>query len=509
MTQITTPFAGTEGPSVRLDRIRAVYDAYFGAGALATAGFLGQPATDNINSLLLPAGQPIITQGQPFETWLQRFNLLNSPSALGQAMLNTIPNSQYFPVTTGTVFSDEAGVTAAVIGGPVGALRDAGGTLRATATGTGRPTFGRHPANGINNILAANTTDITAGAGWSGIRVGVAGAATIAGEPATRVTATETNVNGSARLVLQTLAAGTYRLSFVVRGTGFVALRPTDDANFADAVQGWFNLATGAVGGVNATSGSSKITSPVAAITPVGDGYRVSLTFTVTTSTPVSLRLYVTDANASLAVTSGAFVDVEAPQLVAGSTELAYQRRVSAFDVTEAGQRNVFSLAPDGIDDFLSLATPFAPTGGYTILAAGLWATGSPALLPFGSVAGLSNVNMGNGVGVLANTTANQINFPATAGWPSLATGARRVDVIRVDSASAGQAWRNNTPYPASPVVTGNATPVAGLDTMFRSGGSYSGTRLIAAVAVPSAITDAQRLAMQRVLACLSGATLA
>lgn len=509
-TQITTPLAGTENAATRMVRIRSIYDAYHGAGALAAAGFLGQPATDNINALLLSAGLPVITQGQSFETWLPKLNLLNDPASLLQAQAAALGGVAYI-ADPRFVFSDAAGTLPATFGGPVGGLRaSVGGAVVATQeTALARPAFARAPANGVNNILAANTTDITAGSGWAGFRIGVATAGTIAGEPATRVTATETNVSGASLLVLQELSAGTYRLSFVVRGAGFIAIRPTNNASFPDAVQAWYNLSTGAVGSVSTSGGGSNITTPVAAITAVGDGYRVSLTFTVTTSTLISLRLYVTDANGSLAVTSGAFVDVEAAQLVSGSTERPYQRRVSALDVTEAGQRSVFSLAPDGLDDFLSLVTPFAPAGGYTILAAGLWATGTPALLPFGSVGGASSVNMGNGVSVAANTNSNNITFPATAGWPVLNTGDRRVEVIRVDSASAGQAFRNGTPYPGSPTVTGTAVPLNGFNIMLRTGSTYSATRVLAAVAIPSAASEPQRLAMQTTLARLSGVTIA
>jgi hypothetical protein len=57
-------------------------------------------------------------------------------------------------------------------------------------------------------------------------------------------------------------------------------------------------------------------------------------------------------------------------QLNAGATRGAYQNVVSAFDVTESGQRDCFGVRADGIDDFYQRAIDFSGTSNVTIFAA-------------------------------------------------------------------------------------------------------------------------------------------
>jgi hypothetical protein len=282
------------------------------------------------------------------------YDLLNRPYALLQSVLGGDTLGIVQPTT---VFSDAAGtVQQTVFGAGVAAMRSLSNALFGEQTVSGqRPLWARHPARGLVNILNANTADLAAGAGWGGsFRISrVAAGNGPTGEPQATLTATETNINGSALTTLQTMPAGTYTLSAVVSGAGWVALRPSREMDFVDAVQAWFNLSTGAVGLVNAASGSSRITTPVAAIEAAGAGWRISLRFTVTSETTVNVRLYTVDADSSLAVTAGATVNASAPQLEIGTAATGYQRRDSAFNITETGQRNVHYLSNDLIDDAL------------------------------------------------------------------------------------------------------------------------------------------------------------
>jgi hypothetical protein len=414
-------------------------------------------------------------------------------------------------VLPGRVFTDTIGATPALPGNTVAVLRDSQGRIVANQTTTAaRLTFARRPASGLRNILPAETPNITSGSGWAVVRASRADAAGNAtGEPATDLTATETNVNGAfVRAALVTLPAGTYTMSAVVKGTGWFLLRPGANAVFTDNAQAWFNLGTGAAGTVSLGSGASAFTgTPTSTITPVGDGaYRCTLTFTLGASVEIAPSFYLVDANAGNPVTSGATVRLEAPQLELAGAATTYQRRVSAFDITEAETRAAYYLWADGFDDFMTLATAFAPTGGYTVAAARQWLTGFPGPLTFGSVGGASNFNVAQGVSLTVDTASNVVDFAAMAGWPTALAG--RVDLVRVASASSAQAWRNNTVYPGSPTITGNATPVDGLDTLFRFGGSYGSGRFYGGVMVDRAIAEHERLMATRYYAAAGGISL-
>lgn len=409
------------------------------------------------------------------------------------------PGTLHVPISPDTLFTDTVGTLLAVQGQPVAAARDLRRVLVTTqATVAARPVLARHPAVGTRNILPANSTNITDGAGWATLRASRAAAPDSAtGEPATILTATETNVNGGfLQAGLLTLAPGTYTLSAPLAGSGWAMLQIALSTDGAQTARAWFNLGTGTTGSANfAGAAFSAVSSGIVA---VGDGYRCRITFTVAVSGTFFLRPFVVDGNASNAVTLGAAIRIEAPQFEIGSAASAYQRRVSAFDVTEAGQRDLWYLSLDGIDDFMGLASAFAPAGAWTLAAACDWQSGFPAAIPLGSVSGVSLSNFANGLSVRADTVSNVLEFPAATGWPTLAAGQNRVDMIRVQDGATAQAWRNATPYPGSPVITGLATPVAGFDTLFRSGSSYGRGRLYDLVAVPAAITEVERLLLRR-----------
>jgi hypothetical protein len=179
---------------------------------------------------------------------------------------------------------------------------------------------------------------------------------------------------------------------------------------------------------------------------------------------------------------------------------------VSALNIAEVGQRALYYVSADGFDDWMALASPFAPDGPYTIAVAREWLTGWPAPLTFGSIAANSSVNFAQGISVTANTPSNAIGFPAAAGWPT--TFAGRVDVIRIDGATSGQAWRNGTPYPEPPTITGAAFPIDGLDALFRFGSAFGSGRLYGGVMVDRAITEFERFMLQRYLAARGGIAL-
>jgi hypothetical protein len=267
-----------------------------------------------------------------------------------------------------TVFSDTSGTTPqATFGGVVRALRSQSGALFGVQTTAGQePLFARHPDAGLRNILPANSTNLTSGAGWATLRAGRADAVNSAtGEPATLLTATETSVNGGyLQATTITLAAGTYTVSSIVKGSAFAMWQVVESTVTANFARAWINATTGVLGSAIVNGAATTITAITHARTAVGDGWRHAVTFTLNATTTIFLRQFIADANAGFAVTLGATLRVEAPQFEAGASATGYQRRVSASDVTETGRRSVNYLFGDGIGD----ALPFTlPAGTYTV----------------------------------------------------------------------------------------------------------------------------------------------
>ena len=121
-----------------------------------------------------------------------------------------------------------------------------------------------------------------------------------------------------------------------------------------------------------------------------------------------------------------------------GSTATAYQRVVSAFDVTEAGKPDLYYLAYDGSDDFLSTA-PFA------------WGTDKATVVA--GVRKLSDAATGMLVETSVNATGSNGAFYITApelpndGYAFLSKGTNNAGVTRLPLASY--------PAPITSVFTG------------------------------------------------------
>ncbi|WP_190305692.1 hypothetical protein [Roseicitreum antarcticum] len=218
-------------------------------------------------------------------------------------------------------------------------------------------------------------------------------------------------------------------------------------------------------------------------------------------------------ANLAIRVENGDTVDfrvkIKALQFEQGGVRSVYQAALSEFDISEAGQRSVYYLKPDGIDDWMSFATPFAPNGPFTLAAIVNGGTGFPAPMCFGSAGGLSSYNLAHGAGVRMDGNANSVVFdPANdPAWQAL-EGTRRVDVARINGAASAESWRNGQEYAGTPTVLGDILAVAGFDTLFRSGGSYGSTRFYGGALIPAAITEPQRLLLQTYLASKGGISL-
>jgi hypothetical protein len=97
---------------------------------------------------------------------------------------------------------------------------------------------------------------------------------------------------------------------------------------------------------------------------------RVAITLSSAMTGGNLLRTQIYPESASSGLTTGKSIILWGAQLELGSTPTAYQRVTTAFDVTEAGQRDCFGVRADGIDDFYQRAINFSGTDKVTVFAA-------------------------------------------------------------------------------------------------------------------------------------------
>jgi len=239
-------------------------------------------------------------------------------------------------------------------------VRELPGIHRSQSASLPRPTYARHPASGIRNLLTF--TEEFENAAWAKSRSSIS--PNVATGPDGSLTAdklvedtssTDHRLSYGPSLTLPTGSPSTGSIYMKAGERNFFRFYVL----FIPGAPNWtVNLTTGAV---NIISGGEFVT---VSTVNVGNGWwRISWTFTAQTATS-SGAIYgsiATDAGGTINYTgdgtSGIFV--WGAQLELGSTATAYQRVRSVFDVTEAGQPDLYYLSYDGSDDFLSTA-PFA-----------------------------------------------------------------------------------------------------------------------------------------------------
>lgn len=164
-----------------------------------------------------------------------------------------------------------------------------------------------------NNVLTS----------WTALRADVAASTVYGAGNSFTVSANATSANGTAIYDSPSgvsMAAGTYTMTArVLKDTGWILLRPNLQSDGTDAVQAWFNTATGVVGTVSAASGSAVVTTPVAWVRDEGAFWVLALRFTITSTGTISRRFYVVDADNNLTTTSGRITTVLLPQCELGT----------------------------------------------------------------------------------------------------------------------------------------------------------------------------------------------
>jgi hypothetical protein len=351
---------------------------------------------------------------------------------------------------TGIILSAGAGAIQ-IIGNPsfTGSIdnisvRELPGNHATQSNAAQRPTYGIVPAGGRRNLLTF--TENLTNAVWG-----------VASVSATVDTVTvSANVNNAIFTPTAgiSVASGTFTASVELKaGTASFVTVEIWSGNSQLGARVFFNLQTGAIGSSSATAGYTVTSTNV---TDAGGGwFRVSITGTAPTAVIyLASRASDTDAVYTFAAVSGKTFQMRKAQLETGSLS-AYQRVVTAFDVTEAGVASRSYLSFDGSDDGM-LTGNIVP--------------GTDKAQVFAGVRKLADA----GEGILLETST------------TIANGSLRIYAPR--SASTNYSWRAggtalteaasaSIPAPTTNVVTGIGD-IAGDSNILRINGAQSASSI-------------------------------
>ncbi|MGP9790685.1 hypothetical protein [Roseinatronobacter sp. NSM] len=510
MSFITTPInpdpanQGGDSGEVKALKTLAIHDFYFGAAARADDPDLGA-TRERINPLLTAIGQSEIACGEYFVTAGPKLNLLNNiNAALGAA----VGANNAFVIDPETVFSDTAGTTPATFGGGIAAIRDTGGALFAVQdTPSARPAYGRHPASGLRNRLPNNRMDGAAvgvlGAGgalptgWSLVNIAtgeveIVSLAPKSGRPNIRIRLNGTPT-GNIQINFTPPASVSSATGQTWTGSAWVQQVGGSSANISGVAL--INTHFSTSGFLGATNGGSFLSTIESDLRRVASG---GIAPESVTNTGGVLQLI--HASGPIDIT----LDISAPQLEQASAPSAVQvTGANGFDVTEEGQRSVYYMRKDGVDDRLTLSAAFSGQTSYTLAAAH-----DVAFLPaapnegiiFGGT-GRFTKTVSSGLRWRNESTDNQVDFSTQS------VAGRQVDMVRVAGAAAPEAWRNGQAATIN-TTAGSFSPLVGLAHIGSAGTTYSAGRIYGGALIPAAITPTQRRIVERALAYASGVTL-
>lgn len=412
-------------------------------------------------------------------------------------------------------FTDLEATTLAKPGQPVAAATNwADQIVTLQPENNQRPTFGRHPVSGIRNLIPNSTPQ--------GAVLGVIG------EGGKLPDRWDHSFSGGAAGSIEVVAIGAdyIDLHIVQTGTsGAPIIRPMTPASDIVSSQGdnWtyaMNLAI--IGGALDGNGTPELSGterdsggqPLSSMTFVNP---VPITGTLTrySGTASMAQALATGANPDFRVQStgpwAATFRLGMPQFERGTVATPVQTTgANGFDVTEDGQRAVYYLRPDGVDDWMQLVDPFAPEGAYTLAAAhDLYPAPNATFdsakgIIYGRQTGdVSRFFRGNHVRLnLERAGQNNRISAATA-----TVAGRVIDYASVTSDTVRDFRRNGVAAEAYPAVDGSVLGIT-LNTLFRVGNSYSPGRFYGGAMIPQAVSEADRVRLQRYLSSISGVNL-
>ena len=168
-------------------------------------------------------------------------------------------------------------------------------------------------------------------------------------------------VNSTGLRIIEAVTSGIYRVSFFAKAAEVSSLRIRENT-----LLGTFLVINLANGTITSGGGGTQFVDPL--VTDEGSGwYRISFT----TATMSNFNKYAYRQNANGDGTSGVLFTMPQYELRNATTPTAYQRVTTAFDVTEAGQRDCYGVRADGTDDFYTTASiDFTGTDKVTVFAA-------------------------------------------------------------------------------------------------------------------------------------------
>jgi hypothetical protein len=239
-------------------------------------------------------------------------------------------------------------------------VRELPGNHATQATAASRPTYGVVPLGGRRNLLTwSEDFRNTAAAGETRPWVWAVNTSVTANtHAAPDGTMTADTVTATSNQITQdsvpVSSGSAYSVSISIRKTTGATVFPMLFSGGGTAVgQVILNTNTGVANIRSGAPGATNLT-----VVDQGDYWRLSYTFTPNGS-PANVRVYAaasTDGTSYASGLSGSCV-VWGAQLELGSTATAYQRVITAFDVTETGVQSLSYLSFDGVDDFMLTGT--------------------------------------------------------------------------------------------------------------------------------------------------------
>ncbi len=352
MTKITTDFAGTETLAETKTRLGAILDAWgYDPSAYSSWG----DARTDLNDVLQGTSQGVIADGERASVFRPKINFLNDPVAVNADLFSDSRPGHTAAPLPGYVFSDTAGTTPATLGGTVARVNSpvSGQPHLLMADAPDRLIWGRMPAVGVRNLY--NQTSLNPNNLWT---KGMTAIEIVEDEFST-VKLVEGSTGGDSTYRLEqtvnVVAGQQYTASYLVKPAGrdWVTIRLEGDPAPVSSMAVDFNLTDRTREAVDAAFDD-------ATIGPSGSGSVITATFTAAATGVLIARLHINAGQVGFSggqLYTGDGVSgllVKEPQFEKGAARTPYQRVTSAFDVTQSGQRSIYYLQGNGVNQYMA-----------------------------------------------------------------------------------------------------------------------------------------------------------